>query len=580
VVVSLAAGFVGWLASRMGGSESFARCGTLAVPAVLLSLTVYRSPVRESVLAANAGLAVVAALCLPGLALSLTRRRRPRVATGLIVGLCAVEALFVSRHLGGRWERPIRLVAAGPVLDQRPNILLITLDTLRADHLSFYGYPKETAPHLRRLATDALVFDRAYAASPYTLASHASLFTGLLPGAHGAHPMPFTVHPVAEPESGAQVGDYSLPAEATTLAEDLRQRGYRTGAIVANGAYLARWTDLDQGFEYYDSNTSSLRIAYAPLVIFVARRLSPPLFERMTYGPQWHAHQITAAAERWLQDIGEEPSFLFLNYLEPHAPYSVNPNDLAAFGPGFSCEGIVFAKVEEDVQGGGRDILPRERDCLVAQYDAEIHIMDTQLGRLFDWLQSRGRLASTLVVVTADHGEHFGEHGLVAHDNGLYEEVLRVPLVIRDPRHRGGARRAEPVSLLDLRDLIVAYADQRGSVGLELRGSPAPRVLAEHWTRERQRRQDPQRFCHSYSRAIYAFPFKLIDEGSSGRLYDLSRDPVEAIDLLAGGARDAQEQRRRLVGAVPPAPVQKDGPPAAVADPEALERLRALGYVE
>lgn len=557
---------LGWFAAASLASQTLAALGLAArvvEPSQLATPRLAAVPLALGLLAA-----VVAGL----------RQRPARLAAAaplVALGLAA----SVAWGFGGSWPRP-GPIPGGGVRARGPSVLLITLDTVRADHLSCYGYRLPTTPTLDALASTATLFTRAYAPSPYTLSSHASLFTGLLPSRHGAHPVPYAKDALPTP-GGSTLQDFALEDGVETLAMRLAGRGYRTAGIAANDAYLAPWTGLGRGFDYYDTNTSRLAYGYVPLALPLALRLAPALYERLTYGPEWRADKITDAALRFLSRTGPAPFLLFLNYLDAHAPYDPRPPFNARFlaRPGMKPASV--AAIEADVVGGRRPLGAEERDYLTAQYDGELGFVDEQLGRLFAWLRSARRFDDLIIVVTSDHGEFLGEHGLLEHDNELYEEALRVPLLVKLKKQTLAARLDSRIGLADVPALIERALGAAAAPGTlaEPAGSPEPAVLAEYWTPPRTRRLNPARFRARVLRAIGLGSYKLIerDDGDDA-LYDLAQDPQEQRNLLETDPVRAREIRARALAGLPPLASASSTRKPPEADAETRERLRALGY--
>jgi arylsulfatase A-like enzyme len=294
----------------------------------------------------------------------------------------------------------------------RPNVLLISVDTLRADRLSLYGYPRDTSPNLRRLARDGVVFKRALSPGTWTLPGHAAMLTGLFPGRLGAL------------DIGA-----TLPEDAVTLAERLREAGYRTGAVVANVSVLDRGVGWSQGFDFYD-DTPRQRLRYTTSLQLALWSLPKP-YARLTSRART-ADAINAVALEWLATDRRTPFFLFINYMDTHHPY-MPPDEYLDRFPG---RRTVVIDPLPDLTRRPRGLTQRETEHYRALYDASIAYVDHEIGRLLGTLAVAGRLEDTLVIVTSDHGEFFGEHGLFQHAVGPYEEVHRVPLVIRYPGRR------------------------------------------------------------------------------------------------------------------------------------------------
>ena len=353
---------------------------------------------------------------------------------------------------------PPHLPAAAPAapVPGRPNVLLIVLDTVRADHLSLYGYRRRTSPNLDALAADSLVFDRARANATYSLASHASLFTGLLPSRHGARPIPrswFERHPTLN--LAAQ--HFRVRNDVPTLAQDLKTLGYSTAGISANDVYLAPWTGLQRGFDAFEAKARR-RYRFFPLSAPFVARILPRL--GVSPGQVLRGHVAGSRHHRRRRSAGcrphPTPFFLFLNYFDAHAPY-----DPPGGGP-FRGDGI-------------------GRDGDVADYDGEIAFLDAHLGRLFQFMRDRGLLERTLVIVTADHGEYFGEHGLGGgHPPVLYEPVLSVPLIVRLPGGGSSGRVRRWTGLHEVRGLVREVLAGKAPLSI-LEERDAPVALAEAW---------------------------------------------------------------------------------------------------
>ncbi len=311
-----------------------------------------------------------------------------------------------------------------------PNILLIILDTVRAANLSLYGYTRPTTPELEHWARTGTVFELAYATAPWTLPSHATIFTG-------RHP-----HQLA--------ANWFTPLERShpTLGELLRAKGYAAAGFVANQQYASYEVGLARGFAHYEDYRISVRqtIESTTLGKLAAKNRSFQRFLRgylRTAGVRKTAEDINRAMLSWLDRSGRRPFFAFLNYLDAHDPYYPPQPYFSMFGatktpkyPG-----------RNPNQRWTRAEIQMEMDA----YDGALAYLDSRLAALFSQLNQRGRLENTLIIVTSDHGEEFGEHGLIRHGNSLYDIVLRVPLVISFPGRVPADRRIKtPVSLLDL----------------------------------------------------------------------------------------------------------------------------------
>lgn len=333
------------------------------------------------------------------------------------------------RGVGGIRARAVRvavllLAAAAPACGPAPplrfeRIVLVTLDTFRADHLGLHGYPRETSPFLDGLAEDAVVFERAYAPMPITAPSHATLFTALYPIQHGVL------------SNGGR-----LPDGAATLAEALRAAGFTTAGFTSTHAHWAP-TGLDRGFAHFDARP----------------RESAEVYRR--------ADRTVDAALAWLADCGCERLFLFVHLFDAHAPLRPPPDHLAVFRSQpeearrrhvaflTGHHGLPLAFYGDD---------PGRMLFIIDRYDAEIRFADAQLRRLYEGLRERGLAEGTLFVVTADHGEGLGNHAFMGHGK-IYEEGLRVPLLYHAMDGRLDARRVgAPVEHVDLRPTLLELA--------------------------------------------------------------------------------------------------------------------------
>jgi arylsulfatase A-like enzyme len=352
-----------------------------------------------------------------------------------------------------------RLSAARP---GAPNVLLIVLDTVRADRLSLYGYGRDTTPNLSRLAREGVRFEHARATAPWTLPSHASMFTGRWP-----HEMFSRAH---------QPLDETYP----TLAEFLRDRGYETAGFVANNYFCNSWFGLDRGFVHYEDHFDgdlTISPAAALRCSEVGNRLLQLAGTRSFVPSQRkYAERINRDFLGWLSRRGgDRPFFAFLNYIDAHDPYLLPAGAEYQFGPGpktAADSAILAAWSLLDKK------LLRDREITLARdaYDDCLAQLDEQLGRLFDALRERGAFKDTLVIITSDHGEHLGEHRLFGHAVSLYRPEIDVPLLILAPSGIPAGRVVgETVSLRDLPATVV----ERTGMGAD---SPFPgRSLARLW---------------------------------------------------------------------------------------------------
>ena len=429
----------------------------------------------------------------------------------------------------------------------RPDIVLVTIDTLRSDHCSAYGYPVPTTPNLDALSAGGVLYRRAYAESSTTAPSHAVLMTG-------RHFRTL----------GVGKNGHSLPADAATLAETLRDAGYQTAAFVSSYPLLARF-GFSQGFDVYDDR-------------FEVNEASLGRRTQGSHAQDRVAGATLARAERWLDKRKDgRPLFVWVHFVDPHAPYRAPE------------------KFQADWPAGTK--------LAVQRYDAEVHYADRQLGRLLEVVARRTPDREDLVVVTSDHGEGLGDHGWMAHGINLHEEAVRVPLVASWPGHLGaGEVVEEPVALVDVARGIV------GRLGLDAtsfahghdlfaRADPARAIFLQR--RDYEGVKEKGRKITGEMTAVVERGSKLImaPEEESRELYDLTADPRELTNLLGGPAKPGAKASRTAAPASDPA--QREATARALEetlgkwhdafpssgsdtpiDEETRKALRSLGYVD
>ena len=323
----------------------------------------------------------------------------------MVFGVVAAGAVRVYAA-GNQGSEPPSAVTAR---SDAPDILFIVLDTVRAWNLSVYGYPRPTTPEIERWMRDGVRFEHVLSTAPWTLASHATMFTGRYPHELSA--------------------DWLTALDATypTLAEVLSARGYAAAGFVANMSYCSYETGLARGFSHYEDYPISA--AHVMRSSSLGRLLSGTHSLRNKLQRK-SAETINAEFLGWLNGRQDaRPYFVFLNYLDAHEPYQPP----AAFDHLYSTPGD--AALIRDLNDGSASpkLTPEARRAAIGEYDESITYLDYELGRLFTELKRRGRWDRTLVVITADHGEEFGERGLYFHGNSLYRASLEVPLLLRLP---------------------------------------------------------------------------------------------------------------------------------------------------
>jgi arylsulfatase A-like enzyme len=471
----------------------------------------------------------------------------------------------------------------------RPSVVLIVLDALRARQLSSYGYSRPTTPRLDGIARQGIRYSRCYSPAPSSLPAHASLFTGLFPTRHGAHARAHTA-------SDAAAELPALPESVDTLAAILLRHGYATAAISANFGQVSRLHGLDRGFRHFDAWPSDAYSgnAYTPLIARVLGRLPAPLiarsFEEWLATPYRRAEEINVQARRWLlRRPPGRPYFLFLNYLDVHAPYAA-PGDRGraarrrARQRGFPPTNLPSRTVVQ-VMRGERDLTADEADHIISLYDAALAYLDEQVGRLVDLVDAQPDTAGAWIVITSDHGEALGEHRTLQHGCSLYEELVHVPLIVRPPASVRAARGTVDGRLVQLVDVMPTILDAVGiavPAGLDGTSLATGRetAYAESFAEAYPMAMAPARQGRELQAAI-AVDWKYIRSSAGGEeLFDLAHDPAELTNLTPARPEQAAALRARLKGweeslarSAPPAP------PLAPISADQRERLKALGYV-
>jgi arylsulfatase A-like enzyme len=464
----------------------------------------------------------------------------------------AASVLVVIASLGCAQERA------------RPNIVLVSIDSLRHDHLHCAGYERETTPTVDRLAQEGVRFESAVSTTSWTLPAHAALFTGLYDSSHGLV------------DNGQR-----LAPELTTLAESLAAEGYHTAGFFG-GPYLHDTFGLGDGFEVWQSCMTAIPDDLGDAEMRDESRARKGLSHRDVTGPRT-LEEVTRWADTRPKD---RPFFLFVHLWDVHYDFIPPPPYDRLFDPDY--RGSISGAGFMENPAVNRKMDPRDLAHLVALYDGEIRFTDEILGKILEVLRARGMQDDTLTVITADHGEEFFEHGSKGHQKTLFDEVVRVPLVLHWPGQLpAGHVVSDQVRSIDLMPTLLGVA--RASKLPEMQGRdilplaqrsalpPQSAMLELHADGQDQRALRTQEL-KAYSRGAA--------QGRRARdfAYDLVRDPRERAALRRGSepridaafeelarTRATSEALQRSLGA---------GSRAADVDEETRARLRELGYLQ
>lgn len=499
-------------------------------------------------------LAFVVWRLLRGLAARRALVTRPIAAALVVLILAAIGAGATGLAPPPETARP---GAHGAAPAGAPNVLLLMVDTLRADHLSCYDPSHVQTPHMDRLARDGIRYAKTFAQASWTRPSVATILTGLYPSSHGA------VHKAD-----------LLPDRVDTLAEQLQRGGYRTMGF-ANNANVSQAFNFQQGFDEYDylapafffgaSESAAQLTLYSGLRLvrerFFARRVDVHNY----YQP---AEVVTAEVKRWLaaRPPGDPPFFLFVHYMDPHDPYMAHP---------FNGEGL--ARVAN----------PNPPTALAEKlhqlYSGEVAYLDEYLGALFADLEARGLYQRTLIILTGDHGEEFQDHGGWWHGTTLYDEQIHVPLLVKPPGESTGGRVVDELATsLDIAPTVLAAA-----------GLPVPDTLQGHalpldggraLARESVFSEEDLEGNVLFS--VRTPDWKLINANPGNprglapeEVYHVGVDPRERGELHAREAAQTQTLRTSLGRSLQEARAHAGATEQGGTDAATQERLRALGYV-
>jgi arylsulfatase A-like enzyme len=442
-------------------------------------------------------------------------------------------------------------LVAGCARTPRLNLVVITIDTLRADHLSCYGYHRQTSPRIDAFAERGILLETVLCQSSQTLPSHASIFIGTNPRSHKAisHESP-------------------VSEDVTTLAEMLEARGYTTGAFISSHALDSKYR-LDQGFDSYWEVHKERS--------YQARREAKEREDDFT----------TDAAISWLQEQRDSRFMLWIHWFHPHRPYNPPPRYLKQYAGDYAGAASSDPEFVMDVWRQEIELDPEDVQHIINRYDGEVNFTDTQVGRILDELETLGLLENTIVVITADHGEILYEHeNYFGHDIALYDECLLIPLIVYAPGLEVGRPRIDgPVQSLDIMPTVLdlmeiekpGYLEGQSLLGLIAGAGTSTAEYCFSETFPFPEKCPPR---HAVRTADAKLIWKETKDGPIAKeFYDLANDPGETVNLYQTATGPAAHLDSVLTtwishGGLHPAEV-----------PTALESgrwriLKSLGYVD
>ncbi len=511
----------------------------------------------------------------------------------LMVAYGAGFALLVSFHIAllqsFSWEHVFAQLPKAERSGAGPNVLLLTIDTLRADRLGVYGYPKNLTPNMDLLAKEGTLFERAISQSPWTRPSFGSLLTSLYPSQHGAFVVQDPEKEGYDGNWGDMLYDGSLRDDVVTMPEIFRDRDYTTIALQTNW-HVSAAHHFDQGFDsfvYESFFPTSLfeRSFLAPSAKYI-QALSGVTPRRL---PFWMTAPPGSTVTEAFEALGAEglpqPFFMWVHLMDPHSPYVVWEKGVP----------VERARITASYEVWDPDVSPSD---LNDGYDSEVRYVDAHIGKIYKLLKAYGVLDNTIIILLSDHGEEFGDHQAEIHGrktvvrgrfhgHSLYDELLRVPLIIRYPiRVPRGVRIKETVRLIDVLPTVLDLA------GISM-SPPENRWEGRSLLPLIMNGNDPGRPRFSYSeRVLFGREQKTIQDGryklilqvenGDAELYDLKNDPKERTELAKREVKETDHLRKELnnwmqrMGSLLPSSPGASG--EAPSDNE-RELLRSLGYI-
>jgi arylsulfatase A-like enzyme len=569
----------GWLLGRL---PPLRRRPPVLLLVLLAALTAVTAALGEHVVPVLAFGVPAFGMAWAGTAMAGKPSRLRLALRGVVIAIFGLVWLPLLVPRGGAPAELVVEPAAGV-----PNLVLVVLDTVRRDTLSTYGHEAETSPRLTELADAGMRFDDARVNGMWSLPSHATFFTGVHPSVHGAH-----------------YENWQLEEGQRTLAELLRERGYQTLCVTGN-PLISRSLGTARGFEHVGESWRSFWIPES----LIGWRLLRPLWDR---DRDKGGAASVRFLERWLAEERDpaRPLFLFVNIMDPHAPYHDVPRQVterflpagARHGDARRLGSLVFF---HHVFGGSVELSDEDRAILRATYAGSVAYGDQVLGQIVDRLDAAGLGDDTLIAVTSDHGELLGEHELWGHVHSLYDTLLAVPLVLRYPAAIApGTINDDPVQGVDLLPTFLATAgvppdawpeasrgrDLSFAWGVDPPTGAAPPVVAEHFTPSMLPETAPDTMAGEPGelfvrrRAVVVGDTKYVVSSSGVEAaFDLAADPGEAVDIGASDPGRAAPARATLSAWVRTLEVPWGDEPEGAGpdvDPQTLQRLRELGYIE
>ena len=499
-----------------------------------------------------------------------------------VVLICAL-VLFLSGPFVFRFpdmsSAKIMKYKSGDRLGDRTNVILIVTDTARRDNFSCYGHHHNTTPNIDAFAKDGVLFSNFIATGSWTLPTHASLFTGMYPSRHGAHHSD-------NHEEGIPLADGNV-----TLAEILAEQGYHNAAVVSNYAILGKQSNIQQGFHYYLVQASQFQNFFWGLVtkeVGLLHKIIQNRFFKLNFYKL--SSEINTYALNWLNHHRDEDFFLFINYMEPHKGANYLPEGydrLYGFNWKRWDRETVSQKEMEKIIHLQQKVPVEHLQVEYDWMDCKVHYMDKYIGKLMSSLKAMNLYDSSLIILMSDHGELFGEHNSFSHTEDLYNELIRVPLIIKYPKtmnRKGNA--SKYVQTVDLMPEILSLLNV--PVPEDLQGQPIGlvnhKIISELFRSKLHpiTKLFPERYYRDLKSIISSKHYKYIQASNDmDELFNLATDSLELFNIISDMPSKAARLDRQIEEWTQSfEPASRDDSKQQKMDKNLKRKLKALGYIQ
>jgi len=499
------------------------------------------------------------------------------VFTGII--LISIPAIWRYPDLS-RYKNPDCTISDLQAKNVRPNVIWIVMDTMRRDRMSCYGHDRTTTTHIDSLAkTDGILFTKYISTAPWTLPSHASMFTGLYSSSHGA-----------VQSDTSHYSSIPLDLGHQTLAEILLENGYETRAYVANHVVLGRHNQLNQGFQFYLDQPNYFDMTFWGIILdYLNFRNKSFFIANLRMNLCKLSSEINHNVFHWLGKKHDQPFFLFINYMEAHSGFNYLPGHYDELY-GFTWTNYVRYRPRrnaiQEIVTFERKITSIEQQMLYDLVDCKVTYLDEQIGHLVKRLKNLDLYDNSLIIFVSDHGTMLGEHYTFGHNNDLYEENIHVPLIIKYPdSRRKSAFCNRTIQTVDLMPEVLSVLDL--PIPRHIQGQPVfdsnHTIVSELYSCSRAPLTilNPERFKRDLKALYNQKQYKFIQSSNNqSELYHLSADPEENRNLFHSESHIANKMNRQIDAWYQGISHSQLQIKTKTIDPKLKKKLKALGYIQ